>query len=38
MKILAEQALKLDRPEAVHRLLEQVLKDAGLEQLYRPQP
>jgi phosphotransferase system enzyme I (PtsP) len=38
MKTLAEQALELDRPEPVHRLLEQVLQDAGLERLYRPQP
>ena len=37
MKSLAEQALQLDRPEPVHRLLEQVLRDAGLERLYRPQ-
>jgi hypothetical protein len=37
MQALAEQALQLDRPEPVHRLLEQVLQDAGLERLYRPQ-
>jgi phosphotransferase system enzyme I (PtsP) len=38
MKTLAEQALQLHRPELVHRLLEQVLQDAGLERLYQPQP
>jgi phosphotransferase system enzyme I (PtsP) len=33
MKTLAEQALQVDRPERIHRLLEQALRDAGLEQL-----
>ena len=35
MKTLAEQALRLDRPEHIHRLLEQALRDAGLERLHR---
>ena len=35
MKTLAEQALQLDRPERVHRLLEQTLQDAGLDRLKR---
>jgi phosphoenolpyruvate-protein kinase (PTS system EI component) len=33
MQGLAEQALQLDRPEPVHRLLEQTLQDARLERL-----
>jgi phosphotransferase system enzyme I (PtsP) len=33
MQGLAEQALQLDRPELVHRLLEQALQDARLERL-----
>jgi hypothetical protein len=37
MKTLAEQALRLDRPEHVHRLLEQTLQDAGLDRLQRLQ-
>jgi phosphotransferase system enzyme I (PtsP) len=37
MKALAGQALRLDRPERVHRLLEQTLRDAGLERLQRQQ-
>ena len=35
MKTLAEQALQLDRPERVHRLLEQTIQDAGLDRLKR---
>jgi phosphotransferase system enzyme I (PtsP) len=35
MQALAGQALELDRPEGVHRLLEQALRDAGLERLHR---
>jgi phosphotransferase system enzyme I (PtsP) len=35
MKTLAVQALRLDRPEHVHRLLEQTLQEAGLERLKR---
>jgi phosphotransferase system enzyme I (PtsP) len=35
MKTLAEQALRLERPEHVHRLLEQALRDAGLDRLKR---
>ena len=35
MKTLAGQALQLDRPEHVHRLLEQTLQEAGLERLKR---
>jgi phosphotransferase system enzyme I (PtsP) len=35
MKTLAKQALQLDRPERVHRLLEQTLQDAGLDRLKR---
>jgi phosphotransferase system, enzyme I, PtsP len=35
MKTLAGQALQFDRPEHVHRLLEQALRDAGLERLQR---
>ncbi len=35
MKALAGQALQLDRPERVHRLLEQALRDAGLVRLHR---
>jgi phosphotransferase system enzyme I (PtsP) len=35
MKTLAEQALRLERPEHVHRLLEQTLRDAGLDRLKR---
>ena len=35
IKALAEQALQLDRPERVHRLLEQTLQDAGLDRLKR---
>lgn len=38
LKTLAEQALACDRPEAIHRLLEQTLREAGLERLYRPPP
>ena len=33
MKALAEQALQLDRPERVHRLLEQAFREVGLERL-----
>jgi phosphotransferase system enzyme I (PtsP) len=35
MKTLAEQALRLERPEHVHRLLEQTLRDSGLDRLKR---
>jgi phosphotransferase system enzyme I (PtsP) len=33
MQALARQVLQLERPEHVHRLLEQTLRDAGLERL-----
>jgi phosphotransferase system, enzyme I, PtsP len=35
MQALAVQALRLDRPEHVHRLLERALREAGLERLQR---
>ncbi len=38
MRSLAEQALELEHPQAIHRLLERALQDAGLERLYRKQP
>ena len=33
MESLARQALTLEKPEAIHRLLEHALKDAGLDRL-----
>jgi len=33
MELLARQALTLEKPEAIRRLLEQTLKDAGLDRL-----
>jgi phosphotransferase system enzyme I (PtsP) len=38
MQALAKQALELEQPQAIHRLMEQALQDAGLERLCRHQP